>query len=278
MDYRSLGKAYHVNKGVRYRLRFLYKSHIFTNTGGIKNYACLFCSHDGYTTREGDATVFGSLNSLFGHLGRHPQPLPAVTGIKILYGEEKSLDTGDLQDYDLYFPKPTDSSSISEDQAAKLARLPVARAIKSHDIREGEVDLVGPDGKKECPLPFFAGGRIIGVEFIEKWEGKYCTGWHDDVRGFFPSKLVELEAPPRGEVRLPGMNGDGITVKARWKWAPKDSMIGWLSFKPGDTISNVSCKSHGNMLDDLKKRFVIISWVYADHEQGRFKNSGVGPV
>ncbi|KAI1872159.1 uncharacterized protein JN550_003878 [Neoarthrinium moseri] len=233
-------KANFLTHGVRYRLRYLYKSHVFTNTPGVKNYGCLFCSQDGHTTREGDATVFGSLDSLFAHLARHPQPLQPVAGIKVLYGTEENLTDEDLQEYDLYFPNSPLPSNIPDDETVRLARLPVARATKSHDIGEEEVELVGPGGKKERPLPFLAGGRIIGLEFLEKWESKYCIGWHDGVRGYFPSKIVELEAPARGEVRLPGMNGDGVTVKARWKWAPKDSTMGWLNFKAGDTISNVS--------------------------------------
>ena len=225
-----------------FRLRFLFKSHVPTNLSTMTQLACLFCNHDGRTTREGDATVFGSQKSLMEHLARHPQPLPAVEGLKVLYGKVKPDDLS-IFDFDLQFPDPPQPSTITEAESQRLAKLPVAKAIKEHVRKYGERELAGPDGIGEAVLQFYDGSRIIGVEYIEKGDGKWCTGWHNGERGYFPSKIIALEPPSKGEVRLPGMNNDGVTLKARWKFAPKDSSAGWLSFGPNDTISNVSCKS-----------------------------------
>ncbi|KAH8680713.1 hypothetical protein BX600DRAFT_428696 [Xylariales sp. PMI_506] len=229
-------------EGVLFRLRFLFKSHLHTESTGSARYACVFCPKLGFTSHEGDATVFTTLKALFRHLARHPQPLPEVPGITVLYGD---LDdsTPNIDDYDLYFPDPPAPIPISPIEASLLARLPTARAVANH-LQEDRKPrpFTDPNGGRDV-LEFLEGARIIGVEFPEEWGGKWCTGWHDGVRGAFPAKLVVLEAPPKSEVRLPGTNNDGVIVKTRWKFEPKNPGSGWLAFDKGTTICNVSSLS-----------------------------------
>ncbi|CRK33745.1 hypothetical protein BN1708_006120 [Verticillium longisporum] len=160
-------------EGIRYRRRFLYKSHMATRHMTKTSYGCPFCVHIGSTTYEGDATVFQSAALLLRHLARHPQPLPDVPGLTVLYGT-------------------------------------------------------------------ITGARIIGVEFPERWGGKWCLGWHDGIFGAFQARWVQLEAPRRGKLAgqaPPRTQRSGI---ARWKWDVKAGTgPGWLGFDKGETITNL---------------------------------------
>ncbi|KZL77971.1 SH3 domain-containing protein [Colletotrichum tofieldiae] len=131
---------------------------------------------------EGDATVFQSADQLLKHLACHPQPLPEVPGVTVLYGQMEK-DHYQIEDYDIHFPSPPAPSPFPE---IDTSQFPVATALKSHVQRWGE-NLVGPDGNPDV-LKFFIGAKIVGVEFPEKWGGKWCMGWHDGVRGPFPAK------------------------------------------------------------------------------------------
>ncbi|KAI1375733.1 hypothetical protein F4677DRAFT_115134 [Hypoxylon crocopeplum] len=220
--------------GVLYRLRFLYKSHLISNSAFTMQYGCLFCAQKGQTVYPDDATVFATQDQLFKHLSRHPQPLPEIPGVVILYGQVPK-DDPDAEDYDLHFQNPPVASLLPD--AKYLAKLPSARAVKSHVKRYGR-DLTDPDGNSEQVLKFLEGGRIVGVEFPEKWKGKWCTGWHDGLWGAFPTKLVVLEPP----AQRPGadISVDGMFVTTRWKWDMKDTATGWLSFDKDETLSHVS--------------------------------------
>ncbi|KAM0323666.1 hypothetical protein ACHAQA_008601 [Verticillium albo-atrum] len=115
--------------------------------------------------------------------------------------------------------------------------LPAATAIKGNVQRYGEAPLVTPDGSDDV-LKFLIGAQIVGVEFPEKWGGKWCMGWHDGVKKAFPSKMVEFEGPKQKEISLNA--NSGVSVTGRWKWNPKDSgRTGWLTIDKGDTIRNV---------------------------------------
>ncbi|KZL85968.1 sh3 domain-containing protein [Colletotrichum incanum] len=144
------------------------------------------------TMAYGDATVFQSADQLLKHLARHPQPLPEVPGVTVLYGQIKK-DHDQIEDYDIYFPSPPARSPFQETD--NFSQYPVATALKSHVQRWGE-SLAGPDGSSDV-LKFFVGAKIVGVEFPEKWGGKWCIGWHDGVRGPFPAKgrhIIDHEA------------------------------------------------------------------------------------
>ncbi|KAI0110241.1 hypothetical protein F4814DRAFT_396772 [Daldinia grandis] len=225
----NFGKA-----GVLYRLRFLYKSHLASDSAFTMRFGCLFCAEKGQTVYPDDATIFATQDQLFKHLSRHPQPLPEIPGITILYGEVPKNDPS-VEDYDLHFPNPPVASLLPD--TATLAKLPSARAIKSHIKRYGR-DLTDPDGNSERVMKFMEGARIVGLEFPENWKGKWCTGWHDGQWGSFPTKYVTLELP----TNPPGANTctDGMFVTTRWKSEVKDTSIGWLQFDKDETLSNVS--------------------------------------
>lgn len=200
----------------------------------------------GCTSHEGDATVFTTRDQLFQHLSRHSQPLPDVPSIVVIYGNGVSANDDGRDDYDLHFPEPPAPPLIRDPLiVAKLMDLPTATALKNHVQRYGDRDLADPDGDKTNVLKFLAGARLVGVEFPERWAGRWCIGWHDGVRGAFPADRVMLEPPANGEVRLPGISG--ATVTTRWKWSSKNTdgvggAVGWLSFGKGEVITNVCCE------------------------------------
>ncbi|KAG7117019.1 hypothetical protein HYQ44_006646 [Verticillium longisporum] len=225
---------------VVYRLRFMFKSHMTTKNLTEVRYACLFCTQAGHTVRHGDATAFVSQEQLLRHLSQHPQPLPEIPGVTVLYGKVEAGHELE-EDYDLHFPDPPAPSPAPE---TALIMLPTATAIKSNVKRYGEVAPVAPDGTDDV-LKFLIGAQIVGVEFPEEWGGKWCKGWHDGEKKAFPSKMVEIEGPKQNEVSLNA--NSRISVTARWKWNPKDgARTGWLPLEKGGVIQNVG-------------------WVYQDH-------------
>ena len=208
--------------------------------------------------REGDATVFATSDALFRHLARHPQPLPAVPDVTVLYGRD--CPTARRDDFDVHFLEPPAAGSEPDSNSNNNANLPVATATKMHLQRYGEKKLPRPEGlgdRREL-LQFFAGATVVGVAFPAAWAGKWATGWHDGRWGAFPAKCVELERPRRRSEMPPlslqqqtsasSGGGGGIgavtvtrSVVARWKWEPgKDAVEkGWLVFDKGETITQV---------------------------------------
>ncbi|SPQ25340.1 c072eb4d-7147-47d1-99f8-fcc1fd18cc88 [Thermothielavioides terrestris] len=238
-------KANFSSSKVRFRIRFLYKSHLVTERLPEAYYGCLFCAQTGSVVREGDATVFPDSDALFRHLARHPQPLPEVPGVTVLYGKEFAPDDQRLNDFDVHFLEPPDADlGIPTHLAAEIARLPVATATKMHVQRYGEKKLPRPDGVSEKGLlQFFIGARIVGVEFPVRWGGKWARGWHDGQWGAFPAKCIELEKPRRNEtppLMTQAAGATTVSVVTRWKWDPRDAADkGWLAFDKGETITNV---------------------------------------
>ncbi|KAI1382996.1 uncharacterized protein F4822DRAFT_89227 [Hypoxylon trugodes] len=220
--------------GVLFRLRFLYKSHLISSSAFTMQFGCLFCAEKGQTVYADDATVFMTQEQLFKHLSRHPQPLPEIQGVTVLYGQVSKEDPN-AEDYDLHFPNPPVASILPD--APTLAKLPSAIAIKSHIKRYGR-DLVDPDGSPDQVMKFLEGARIVGVEFPEKWKGKWCTGWHDGQWGSFPTKNITLERPSIAPGATP--NAEGMFVTTRWKWEIKDTTHGWLPLDKDETLSNVT--------------------------------------
>jgi hypothetical protein len=197
------------------------------------HYACLWCVQAGRTVREGDATVFFTIEDLLRHLAGHPQPLPAVSGVIVRYG---NIDTSEKHDYDLHLPCSANPVPLP-DGVAKLA---TAIATKEHCRRPGRGKLDRPPKYTGEMLEFFEGARIIGVMFPEKWEGKWSLGRHNGIFGAFPAKFAQVRFPQEGEI--PSGSVSGMRVVARWKWPPsKMSGSPWLQFDKGDVISNVQC-------------------------------------
>lgn len=308
--------------GIRFRIRFLYKSHLATHRMSEAYYGCLFCAHARAVPHEGDATVFANKDALFRHLARHPRPLPAVPGLTVLYGD-KLYGEGTDWDSDLHFNlNPDPARAAAADDHAPCRRrqdydlhfldpppapgpppptgLPAATATRAHRSRPGSETTTrgqarppgpnkpggGPGGPGSVALlAFFAGARIVGVEFPPCWGGKWATGWHDGAWGAFPAKCVELE-PPRGLETPPRLHpaaqqqqqqrrgggggshhhywgilaggrtgwagsgagaGDGVSVVARWKFEPpRTAEKGWLVFDKGETIRDVGWVDRGH--------------------------------
>ncbi|KAI3396050.1 hypothetical protein diail_546 [Diaporthe ilicicola] len=231
--------------GVLFRIRLLYKSHLGAPRPSEAFYGCLFCAQQGCVVREGDATVFKSADDLFRHLASHPQPLPDVPGLTVLYGKEVLATDPRVNDFDLWLTEPPQPAGVPPELTPEVARLPVATAIKGHVQRYAEKKLPKPDGKgSDCLLQFFEGSRIIGVEYPGKYAGKWCTGWHDGTWGYFPAKSIELEKPKPGRLDAPpllhGIGGSGVVVTAKWKWDPgAAAKEGWLGFDKGEKLTNV---------------------------------------
>ncbi|KAL9565165.1 hypothetical protein ACKAV7_010810 [Fusarium commune] len=164
-------------RGILHRYRFLYKSHIAVRSINSIFFGCPFCDRTKSTLQEDDATVFQSIDLLFRHISRHPHPLPHVPGVVVVY-ESRDANTRGRQDYDLSFPHSTMTASPSglpANDLDRIASLPAARATKDHIRRRNERSQARPDSVSEV-LQFLAGAKIVGVEFPEKWDGKWCQG------------------------------------------------------------------------------------------------------
>ncbi|CAJ0544051.1 Ff.00g040580.m01.CDS01 [Fusarium sp. VM40] len=226
-------------RGIIHRSRFLYKSHMAVRSINSIFFGCLFCDRTKSTLQEDDATVFQSIDLLFRHISRHSHPLPHVPGVVVVY-ENRDANTRRRQDYDLSFPHSTMTTSPSALPAYdpdRIASLPSARATKDHIRRRNEKPQPRPDSVSEV-LQFLAGAKIVGVEFPEKWGGKWCQGWHDRVFGTFPSNIITFELPQHVEIAsLPRTPRTGVS---RWKFE-KQRQPGWLALRKGETIYNLAC-------------------------------------
>ncbi|RWA14703.1 hypothetical protein EKO27_g480 [Xylaria grammica] len=222
---------------VGFRLRILQKSHLPIRVIDEQLYGCIFCIQAGHTLEESDATVFFNQKQLFAHMARHTRPLPKIAGITVI--EEAELPPHLKDNFDLHFPHPP-IESVMVGIAREVARLPAAVAIDTRKMSHGSMRLP-PD--RQLALHFGTGARIVGIEFPAKYEGKWAIGWHDGVRATFETDAVQLEAPPKAEVRMQGTSS--VQAVARWKFNQKGDDR-WLKFDKGDVIKN-------------------ISWVYADH-------------
>ncbi|ROT40447.1 hypothetical protein SODALDRAFT_321794 [Sodiomyces alkalinus F11] len=252
-----------VSEGVRFRRRFLYKSHMATRDNLKACYACLFCERTGSTVREDDPTVFTSITQLMRHVARHPRPLPAVPGLAVIYGTI-GPDHPQAQDYDVNLANPSPEEGEGEGEgeedgdgdggttttttpdATSRGYLPVAVAVRDHVAFPNERKLSGPD-RETAALSFLAGARIVAVEFPEKWGGKWCVGWHDGRFGAFPAKMAQLEAPRRrSSMRIEAATGSRRSGVTKWKWEPKETStgaasgsVGWLAFDKGEQITHL---------------------------------------
>jgi hypothetical protein len=229
-----------------FRLRFLSKSHLHAKTLGDELYGCVFCVQTGHTVHDNDATVFFSQEQLFAHLARHPHPLPRVPGIDAIEGWTATPPQL-RNNFDLQLNQAPRASVMSTGEIeALISSLPTATAIET--VRPGKGSYrTSPD--RSPSLQFAIGAKIVGIEFPERFEGKWAIGWADQVRGAFPVEFVRLDAPPSNEIRshVDGRShvDEHSTWKAvaRWKFQQKDKDRGdWLDFKDGETISNISCK------------------------------------
>ncbi|KAI0099936.1 hypothetical protein GGR51DRAFT_382585 [Nemania sp. FL0031] len=237
---------------VGFRLRILQKSHLPIRVIDEQMYACLFCIQAGHTLEESDATVFFNQKQLFSHMTRHPRPLPKIQGVTVI--EERELPPQLKDNFDLHFPHPP-TESVMLGLSREVARLPAAVSTDTRKMSHGTMRLP-PD--RQAVLHFAVGAKIVGIEFPAKYDGKWAIGWHDGVRAAFETDAIQLEAPPKAEIKMQGTSS--VQAVARWKWNQKGDER-WLRFDKGDIIKN-------------------ISWVYADHwcwSGTTSKGSGIFP-
>ncbi|KAI0457791.1 hypothetical protein F5B21DRAFT_73483 [Xylaria acuta] len=237
---------------IGFRIRILQKSHLPIRVIDEQMYGCLFCIQAGHTLEESDATVFFNQKQLFAHMTRHPRPLPKIPGVTVI--EEPELPPQLKDNFDLHFPHPP-TDSVMEGIAREVSKLPAAVATDTRKMSHGSMRLP-PD--RQPALPIAVGAKIVGIEFPAKYDGKWAIGWHDGVRAAFETDAVQLEAPPKTEVRMQGTSS--VQAVARWKWNQKGDDR-WLKFDKGDVIKN-------------------ISWVYNDHwcwSGATSKGSGIFP-
>ncbi|KXJ95405.1 hypothetical protein Micbo1qcDRAFT_157326 [Microdochium bolleyi] len=227
----------YVASGVGYRIRALQKCHIASRSIDESFFACPFCIQLGKTMEESDSTVFMSQKDFFIHLSRHPRPLPLVSGLTVIEDEEIPPEAKD--DFDLHFQRPT-VQSVMTGIIPEIARLPTAIAIETKKSVFGQ-SRNPPD--RAPVLQFAIGARIVGIEFPDKYNGRWGIGWHDGTRGAFEAEAVHLDTPAKHEVRMRG--DSSLQAVAKWKWNQKSDER-WLKFDKGEVIKN-------------------ISWVYDDH-------------
>ncbi|KAH6660716.1 hypothetical protein BKA67DRAFT_63826 [Truncatella angustata] len=236
-DLNNNSKGNHTSHSVGFRLRVLQKSHLSIRHIEEQLYGCVFCIHDGKTLDESDATVFFNQKQLFTHMARHPRPLPKIPGLVVIDGSEIPETFKD--NFDLHFSS-TPVQSVMAGIAPEVSKLPTAVATETRRNAHG-IMRSPPD--RGAALQFAVGAKIVGIEFPEKYDGKWGIGWHDGVRAAFEADSVHLDAPPKSETRMQGTSSMQAIV--RWKWNQKGEG-NWLKFNQGDVIKN-------------------ISWTYSDH-------------
>ncbi|KAI0404343.1 hypothetical protein F4802DRAFT_252251 [Xylaria palmicola] len=240
LDFKSVEQDLNNDSGsftsntVGFRLRVLQKSHLPIRVIEEQIYGCLFCIQAGHTLEESDSTVFFNQKQLFAHLTRHPRPLPKITGVTVI--EESELPPQVKDNFDLHFPHPP-IQSVMIGIAREVSRLPTATTTETRKVSHGSMRL--PPDRQAAPLHFAVGAKIVGIEFPAKYEGRWAIGWHDGVRAAFEADAVQIEAPPKAEVKMQGTSS--VQAVARWKWSQKGDDR-WLKFDKGDVIKNISCE------------------------------------
>ncbi|KAH8802728.1 hypothetical protein F5884DRAFT_480362 [Xylogone sp. PMI_703] len=221
----------YMNEEIRFRHQFLSKSHVKTKSIDEPLYACVFCVEEKRTIEAHDATVFFTVTQLFQHLSHHSRPVPAVSGLTILYGSHPPS----VVDFDINFM----TNNVKTAQycmaaiAPKVASRPSAIAVNTHRPKPGTRAYRDSDG-----FQFAAGAKIVAITFPEEFDGKWCTGYHDGQRGSFPFTDISLEMPINEDVLM--QERSNLVAVAKWEFKQeKTKEGGWLSFKKGDTITNI---------------------------------------
>ncbi|KAI1393949.1 uncharacterized protein F4822DRAFT_31353 [Hypoxylon trugodes] len=225
------------SNSIGFRLRILQKSHLQIRHVEEQLYGCLFCIQQGKTTEESDSTVFFNQSQLFAHIARHPRPLPQIPGLTVV--ESTDIPPAFRDNFDLHLPHPP-MQSVMTGLSRELSRLPSAVATETRKIQNGVMR--SPPGR-EPVLHYAVGAKIVGIEFPAKYDGKWGIGWHDGVRAAFEADSVQIDAPPKNEIKMQGTSN--VQAVARWKWSQKGDEK-WLKFDKGDIIKN-------------------IGWAYTDH-------------
>ncbi|CAG8955148.1 hypothetical protein HYFRA_00007163 [Hymenoscyphus fraxineus] len=234
------------NCGIRWRQRFLWKSHIKTNSIDEPFYAVgnprppyeilnISSQDKNKTIEEHDATVFFSVKKLFQHLARHSRPLPDVPGVTTIYGHQDP----NIVDFDIHFTSliPLSSQFSISDIASKLSNRPAAQSTTTFNPKAPTgKNYRDPDGN--VSLQFAAGARIVGIAYPDRYGGAWATGYHDGDRGSFPADKITLQIPEKDEVLMNSTSS--LNAMAKWDFKPKDAKDGrWLKFSKGDRITMI---------------------------------------
>jgi len=222
----------YMNSHIRWRQRFITKSHLRATNVESGTYACIFCVEEQKTVEDHDATVFFSVQQLFRHLAKHPQPLPRVSGVTVIYG----LQPLTVLDFDIHFTTSVlkvPEFSMSEIHQ-KVATRPSAHAYQTYHPKQNTSGSRSPTG--EPVLHFAMGARIVGITFPERFKGEWCSGYHDGERGSFPASAITLEQPAPEEYMM--NTKSTLVATAKWDFKPKDAKdVHWLKFSKGERIS-----------------------------------------
>lgn len=74
--------------------------------------------------------------------------------------------------------------------------------------------------------------------YPERFNGAWCSGYHDDTKALFPANTVQLIPPQAEAVHMSPKST--LTTFAKWDHKHKDSNpSGWLSFKANEKITNI---------------------------------------
>lgn len=220
--------------GIKYRIRFLQKSHLPAKRPDDVHYGCVFCIHQGHTLDMSDATVFFTTKALFSHLARHPRPLPKVPGVTVV--EEAEMPEHLRNDYDIHFPNPPVAHPAHENRDDIIHR---PTGIAKRDARRcyGQKQLYD----RSLALELDKGARITGIKWPANHKGEWIFAWHDGVYASVPMELIQLDFPPATEMKMGGTSY--VCAKARWKFGHKDKETGqWLKFDKHDPITNIGCE------------------------------------
>ncbi|KAG6000655.1 hypothetical protein E4U21_005258 [Claviceps maximensis] len=219
-------------KDVGYRLRFLQKSHLPVKRSTDAMYGCIFCISSGFTFEESDATVFFTAEDLFLHLSRHPQPLPSVSGINVVYGVEVPYNM--RNNYDLHFLVPPKIHPVHE-ASTEVDGRPTGIAIKETKRLDPQRKL-GERDREDLQLA--VGARITGIKWPPQYKGRKIFAWHDGNFASVASDNIHL-IPPEN-TKLSKSMRSYTCGKAKWKFSMKSGKdLPWLKFDKGDTITNI---------------------------------------
>ncbi|KAL2890157.1 sh3 domain-containing protein [Ceratocystis lukuohia] len=215
-----------------FRPRLLQKSHVATRRNDEQFYACLICVDLEQTVEESDATIFFTQNDLLSHLSRHPRPFPDIDKLKIVQSPTVPEDL--INNYDLHVKSPQ-AISLTVEKAEEISNMPTAICKETIKSIYGMRTL-----NDHTPVFEMAeGARIVGIEFLERYEGEWCMGYHDNRYASFPFDVVRLEPPPAGQIQRKSTST--VQAVARWKFTPRiKGKNDWLTFNKGDLISNIA--------------------------------------
>lgn len=144
-------------------------------------------------------------------------------------------------DFDIHFTtsQPVVPEFAYAAIAQKVATRPTALASSSNHPKQNRPDSRDPDGNPV--LHFAIGARIIGITFPDRFNGLWAIGYHDGMRGAFPTAAIIINQPGRDEEVM--NSNSNLVAFAKWDFKLKKSKDDpWLKFSKGDTITHIGFK------------------------------------